>query len=277
MPDKFIFSKESSSHEEMCEHLEFIALKKINFSWWKSFVLSILGGIFISFGGMLSTIVCSGSPGLPYGINRVLMGITFSLGLILVIVGGAELFTGSTIVSVGVANKKIKLIQLIKNWLTVYFGNFTGAILVSILVFWSGHYTLGNGVVGINAVNMAVSKIHHTFFQSISLGILCNLLVCLAIWLTYSTKSITGKIMAIIFPVTAFVAAGFEHSVANMYFGPIALLIKYLDPIFVANLNLADLTLNNFLVSNLLPVTMGNIIGGVSLWLTFNFLYQKNA
>lgn len=274
---KSIALKEHLSNEEMCQHLEYIALKKLNYHWWKSFILSILGGIFISFGAVFAVIVSSGANNIPFGVTRLLMGFVFSLGLILVIVGGAELFTGSTIVSVAIVNKKAKFIQLIKNWLTVYFGNFIGAFLICLLIFIGKHYTLGSGVIGVNSINIAISKLHHSFFESISLGILCNLLVCLAIWLTYSTRSISGKIIAIIFPVTAFVAAGFEHSVANMYFVPIALLIKNFDPSFVSNMNLHDLTINHFLINNLLPVTIGNIIGGVAVWLIFNSLYKKSA
>jgi formate/nitrite transporter len=270
--------KEHLSNSEMCEHMEELALKKVNYPWWKSFILSILGGVFIAFGGMFATIVSAGGGTSPYGIIRMISGLAFSLGLILVIVGGAELFTGSTIVSVAVFNKKIKITKLFKNWLTVYFGNFCGAILVATLIFLSKHYTFGNGSIGITALNTSLLKIHHTFVEAMVLGILCNLLVCLAIWLTYSTKSISGKIMAIIFPVTAFVAAGFEHSVANMYFVPLALFIKELDVKFALNtgLNLGDLSWGNFLMNNLLPVTIGNIIGGVLLWLTFNILYRKN-
>jgi len=272
-----ITPKETLSFDEMRDHAEILTQKKLNYCWQKSFILSVLGGVFISFGAILSVIVSAGSSNMSYGVTRLLMGIVFSLGLILVIVGGAELFTGSTIISIAVVNKKAKLRQLIKNWIIVYLGNFVGAILISLLIFFSKQYTFGNGIMGINTLNIALSKIHHSFFESIFLGILCNMLVCLAIWLTYSTKSISGKIMAIIFPVTAFVAAGFEHSVANMYYVPIALLIKNFDSNFITSINLTDLTLNHFLINNLLPVTIGNIIGGVVIWLTFNFLYKKNA
>jgi len=272
-----ILEKENFLPEEMGQNLEIVALKKASYPWWKTFILAILGGIFIAFGAMFTTTVCSGSSNIPYGLSRLLAGASFSLGLILVILSGAELFTGSTIVSVGVANKKISLAKLIKNWGLVYLGNFIGSLLIALLVFFGKQYLFGNGVIGINAVNIALSKLHHTFGESISLGILCNMLVCLAIWLTYSTKSVAGKIMALIFPITAFVAAGFEHSVANMYFVPIAWLIKNFNPNFVVNINTVDLTWSHFLLGNLLPVTIGNIIGGVFIWLTFNFLYKKHA
>lgn len=274
---ELISKKENFSPDEMGQNLETVAMKKVSYPWWKTLILAILGGIFIAFGAMFATTVCSGSSAVPYGLSKLLAGISFSLGLILVILSGAELFTGSTIVSVGVVNKKIKILKLIENWSLVYLGNFIGSVLIALLVFWGRQYTFGGGVVGVNAVNMALSKLHHTFAESISLGILCNMLVCLAIWLTYSTKSVAGKILALVFPITAFVAAGFEHSVANMYFVPIAWLIKNFDPIFVGDVNVTNLTLGHFLMGNLLPVTIGNIIGGVSIWLTLNFLYKKHA
>ena len=258
---ELISKKENFSPDEMGQNLETVAMKKVSYPWWKTLILAILGGIFIAFGAMFATTA----------------GISFSLGLILVILSGAELFTGSTIVSVGVVNKKIQILKLIENWSLVYLGNFIGSVLIALLVFWGRQYTFGSGVVGVNAVNMALSKLHHTFGESISLGILCNMLVCLAIWLTYSTKSVAGKILALVFPITAFVAAGFEHSVANMYFVPIVWLIKNFDPIFVGDVNVTNLTLGHFLMGNLLPVTIGNIIGGVSIWLTLNFLYKKHA
>ena len=275
--NEIILPKDYLSPEEMGQQLETVALKKISYPWLKSFVLAILGGAFIAFGGLLCSIVGAGATGAPYGLIRLLMGIVFSLGLILVVISGAELFTGSTIVSVAVVNKKANLFQLIKNWSTVYLGNFVGAIIIVLLVFFGKQYTFGNGVVGINFLNTAMSKIHHTFGETVSLGILCNLLVCLAIWLSYSTKTISGKIMAIIFPVTAFVAAGFEHSVANMFFIPMAWIIKNFDSSFTANINLADLTVNSFLLKNLLPSTIGNIIGGMAVWLTFNWIHKKHA
>jgi len=272
-----ILEKENFSPDEMGQNLETVTVKKVSYPWWKTFILAILSGVFVAFAGMFATVAGAGSASMPYGVSRVLTGLVFCLGLILIVLSGTELFTGSTILSVGVVNKKIKISKLIKNWGLVYLGNFIGSFLIALLVFFGKQYLFGNGVIGINAVNIALSKLHHTFGESISLGILCNMLVCLAIWLTYSTKSVAGKIVALIFPITAFVAAGFEHSVANMYFVPVAWLIKNFDSNFVVNMNVTDLTWLHFLMSNLLPVTIGNIIGGVFIWLTFNFLYKKHA
>jgi formate/nitrite transporter len=162
------------------------------------------------------------------------------------------------------ASGKVSTTSLMQNWTIVYIGNFIGSIATAILVFASQQYLFGNGSVGQTALGIANSKMHLGFTQAIALGVLCNILVCLAVWLTFSARSTIDKIAAIIFPITAFVAAGFEHSIANMYFIPMGLLIKNLDPSFAAasNIDLSGLAWGAFLVNNLLPVTIGNIIGG---------------
>ena len=163
---------------------------------------------------------------------RLLVGLTFCLGLILVVVAGAELFTGNNLIVMAWASRKISTRALLRNWLVVYIGNFVGSLGTAALVFLSRQYTAGAGSVGEAALKTAVSKVNLGFVQALALGVLCNALVCLAVWLTYSARSVTDKILAIIFPITAFVAAGFEHSVANMYFIPYALFIKAFDPAF---------------------------------------------
>jgi formate/nitrite transporter len=214
---------------------------------------------------MFATTAAAGTAGvLPYGVTRVLTGIVFCLGLVLVIVGGAELFTGNNLIVMAWASGKVSTASLLRNWTIVFFGNFVGSILTVILVFASQQYLFANGAVGQTALGIANSKVQLGFIQAIALGVLCNMLVCLAIWLTLSARSTIDKIAAIIFPITAFVAAGFEHSIANMYFIPMGLLIKNFDPAFAAaaQINLNGLTWVTFLVDNLLPVTIGNIIGG---------------
>lgn len=250
--------------QEMAEKAETIGVRKASLPFLPLFMLAILAGIYVSLGAMFATTVAAGASSLPYGITRLLMGLVFCLGLILVVVGGAELFTGNNLLVMAWASKKISLGKLLRNWSIVYLGNFIGSVLTALLVFLARQYTYGQGAVGATALNIAVSKIHPDILQAIVLGILCNMMVCLAIWLTYSAKTVSGKILAIIFPITAFVAAGFEHSVANMYFLPYALLIKSFDPAFATtvNVNLASLTWSSSLLENLLPVTLGNIIGG---------------
>jgi formate/nitrite transporter len=171
---------------------------------------------------------------------------------------------------------------MLSNWVIVYLGNFVGALGTAILVFLSKQYTFADGGIGEVALKIAASKMHYGFFQAVVLGILCNGLVCLAVWLTYSARSTGGKIVAIIFPITAFVAASFEHSIANMYYVPFALLIKDFDSAFVARLadkapDLSSLTWGAFFLNNLLPVTLGNIIGGAGLVaLIYWFVYLRD-
>ena len=268
---------------EMAARAEFLGIRKAEMPFLKMFMLSVLAGAFIALGAIFATTVGAGgmtvtgadgtvafNTGLPYGVTRLLMGLVFCLGLILVVVGGAELFTGNNLIVMAWANGKVTSWALLRNWFIVYLGNFVGSIGTVILMFLAKHYTFGANAVGITALRIGVAKVDLTFIQAIALGILCNALVCLAVWLTYSSRSTMDKILAIIFPITAFVAAGFEHSVANMYFIPYALFIKDFDPGFVVavgdrvqNLNL--LTWQSFLINNLIPVTIGNVIGGAIL------------
>jgi formate transporter len=268
---------------EMAARAEFLGVRKAEMPFLKMFMLSVLAGAFISLGAIFATTIGAGgmavtgadgavafNTGLPYGVTRLLMGLVFSLGLILVVVGGAERFTGNNLIVMAWANGKVTGAALLRNWFIVYLGNFVGSIGTVILMFLTKQYMFGANSVGITALKIGVAKVDITFVQAIALGILCNALVCMAVWLTYSARSTMDKIFAIIFPITAFVAAGFEHSIANMYFIPYALFIKDFDPGFVATVgdkvaNLDLLTWQAFLVNNLIPVTIGNIIGGAVL------------
>ena len=262
---------------EMAVKAQNIGIKKAATPFLQLFSLAVLAGSFIAAGAFFATTVSVGASGiLPYGIIRLLMGLAFCLGLILVVVGGAELFTGNNLIIMAWASRKISTLALLRNWLIVYFGNFVGSFLTAVLLFWTKQYSFSDGAVGVTILKIAVSKVNLDFFQAIALGIICNALVCMAVWLTYSARSTMDKIAAIIFPITAFVAAGFEHSVANMYFIPIALLVKDGDPAFAAKtaVDVSSLTWTSFLIGNLLPVTIGNIIGGAVLvgvvyWLIF--------
>jgi formate/nitrite transporter len=210
------------------------------------------------------------SAAFPYGVTRLLSGFVFCLGLILVVVGGAELFTGNNLIVMAWASGKVTARALLRNWVIVYIGNFAGAIFTAILMFFSRQYTFGANAVGIAALKIGVAKCELTFIQAVALGVLCNALVCMAVWLTFSARSTVDKIVSIIFPITAFVAAGFEHSIANMYFIPYALFIKMFDAGFINAVadkvpHLDELTWQAFWLGNLLPVTIGNIIGGAVL------------
>lgn len=253
--------------QEMAEKAESIGVRKAGMAFFPLFALAILAGAFIGLGALFATTVYAGSSALPYGVARLLMGLSFCLGLILVVIGGAELFTGNNLIVMAWASGKVTSAELLHNWTIVYLGNFMGSLGTALLVFLSGQYNAGSGAVGETALKIALTKSSLGFTQAVALGILCNGLVCLAVWLTYSARSTTDKILAILFPITAFVAASFEHSIANMYFIPYGLLIKSLDPAFavVHQLDLSTLTWSSFLLKNLLPVTIGNVIGGAGL------------
>jgi formate transporter len=263
---------------EMALKAEEIGQRKANAPFFYLLVLSILAGAFIALGGNFAITVTSGlaAAGYPYGIIRALFGLAFCLGLILVVVGGAELFTGNTLIVMAWASRKIKLMALVRNWSIVYLGNAIGSIGTALLIVLGKYYTNGGGAIGNNMLSIAAYKTHIEFGPAIALGILCNALVCLAVWLTYSARTTGDKILATLFPITAFAAAGFEHSVANMFFLPVAMLIQAFDPAFVvaSGIDLSSVTLFNVLVGNLLPVTIGNIIGGSVLvggvyWLVY--------
>jgi formate/nitrite transporter len=256
----------------MAARAEEIGVKKANLDVASMFALAILAGAFIALGAIFATTVLAGSAGaLPYGVARFLAGTAFSLGLILVLVGGAELFTGNNLIVMAWASGRVGTGVLLKNWLVVYLGNFVGSFGTALLVFLGGQYGFGKGAVGAAALATAHAKLGFTFVEAVALGTLCNALVCLAVWLTFSARTTTDRILATVPPIAAFVAAGFEHSVANMYFIPEGLLIRAgAGPAFWADLgktaaDFPDLTWGRFLLHNLLPVTIGNIIGGAVL------------
>jgi len=254
---------------DMAQRAEDLGVRKTQIQAGKLFLLAVLAGAFIALGAIFCTIVWAGSAALPYGIARLAGGLAFCLGLIAVVLGGAELFTGNNLIVIAWASGRISFRDVLRNWGIVYLGNFVGSVLTALLMIAARQYTAGGGIVGEMALSIAAAKVNLGFVQAVALGILCNGLVCLAIWLTYSGRQATDKILAVIFPITAFVAAGFEHSVANMYFLPYGLLIRQFDPAFVASLGQAvqldGLTWGAFLINNLLPVTIGNIIGGALL------------
>ena len=252
---------------EIASRAESVGVKKANLDTLSMFALAVLAGAFIALGAVLATVAWAGASGvLPSGIVRLLAGLAFCLGLILVVIGGAELFTGNNLIFMAWASRKINTAALLRNWVIVYAGNFVGALATAVLMILTREYMFDGGAIGLAALNIANTKVNLGFPQAIVLGIMCNALVCLAVWLTLGARTTSDKILAIIFPITAFVAAGFEHSIANMYFIPIGWLIKHFDPVFAAStgLDLTNLTPTG-LLANLVPVTIGNIIGGVVL------------
>ena len=279
MPDPLI-RIDALLPSEIAHRAEEVGIKKACMDVPSMFALAVLAGAFIALGAVMATIVTAGAGGvLPYGVTRLLAGLVFCLGLILVVVGGAELFTGNNLITMAWASRKITTGALIRNWVIVYAGNFVGAVATAVLLFLTRQYSFGGGVVGQAALATANAKVNLDFVQALALGIMCNALVCLAVWLTMGARTTSDKILAIIFPITAFVAAGFEHSVANMYFIPMGWLIRQFDPSFAAstNLDLSHLDLSG-LMENLVPVTIGNIIGGaVMVAGVYWFVYLRNA
>lgn len=253
---------------EMARRAEYVGVSKAEAPALNTFTLAVLAGAYIAMGAVFATTVSAGTAAhWPYGVTRLLSGLVFCLGLILVVVGGAELFTGNNLIAMAWASRKVRTRSMLRNWAIVYAGNLVGSVGTAILVLAGRQYTFGGGAVGATALGIAAAKVQLGFWQAVALGVLCNALVCMAVWLTFSARSTVDKITAILFPITAFVAAGFEHCVANMYFIPMGLFIKDLDPAFAAasGLDLSGLTWWSFLAYNLWPVTLGNMIGGTLL------------
>ena len=265
---------------EVARKAESVGVAKAGMPAVDLFALAVLAGAFIALGAAFATTVASGSD-LPYGVTRLLAGLAFTLGLILVVVAGAELFTGNNLIVMARASGRIGTLALLRNWAIVYAGNFVGAFGTAMLVWLGKQYTFGGGVVGTTALTVAEGKVSLGFGQAIALGVLCNALVCLAVWLTYGAHTTTDKVLAIVPPIAAFVATGFEHSVANMYFVPVALLIERDHTWMAATSGVPDtsgLTWGSFLVDNLLPVTIGNVIGGgLLVGAVYWFVYLRRS
>lgn len=268
---------------EMAAKAEDVGMSKASLGIFRMFALAVLAGAFIAMGAVFATTATAGGSALPFGVTKVIAGITFSLGLILVVVAGAELFTGNNLIVMAWASHKVSTKQLLRNWVIVYAGNFAGSVLTAYMMFLSKQYSSGGGAIGLNALNIAHAKVSLGFLQALVLGIFCNALVCLSVWLCMSARSTTDKVLSIIPPIAAFVAAGFEHSVANMYFIPLALFIKAgagtADLWGQIGKTVADypqLTWGNFIAANLIPVTIGNIIGGaVMVGMVYWFIYHQ--
>jgi formate/nitrite transporter len=248
---------------EIARKVHDIGVVKARLPLGDSFALAVLAGAFIALGAAFSTVATTGST-LPFGLTRVIGGVAFSLGLILVVVAGAELFTGNNLVAMAWAGRAITTRQLARNWAIVYTGNFVGALGTVLLVLWSGSWMLGDLAVGQNAMRIALAKVEIGWLDAFFRGILCNALVCLAVWLGHAGRSTTDRILAVLWPITAFVALGFEHCVANMYFIPLGILLVD-RPGLSAGLGDTGALGIDGLVGNLVPVTLGNIVGGTLL------------
>ncbi|HEU5323599.1 MAG TPA: formate/nitrite family transporter [Methylomirabilota bacterium] len=265
---------------EMARLAEQTGVGKASLDTLSLLTLAVLAGAFIALGAVFSTVVLAGAERAPWGVTRLLAGVAFSLGLILVVVGGAELFTGNNLIVMAWAGGRVSTRALLRNWAVVYVGNFLGALSIALAVYLAGSHEAGAGAFGAAALRIAAAKLRPDFLQAVVLGVLANTLVCLAVWLSYSARTTTDRVLVIVPPVSAFVAAGFEHSVANMYFVPFGLLVAVLDPAFTAARGLEAearaLTWTAFALRNLLPVTLGNLVGGsVLVGAVYWFVYLR--
>lgn len=252
-----------------------ISVTKATLPWIDVGILGILAGAYIGFGAALATLVTSDAGAhFGFGVTKLLGGGVFSVGLVLVVVAGAELFTGNNLMIAGALGGRLTLVQMLLRWTAVYGANFAGSLLLVAIVFGSGLWHLNDDAVGLAALKTANAKVNLTFVEAALRGVGCNWLVCLAVWMSIAARQTSGKILAIVFPITAFVALGFEHCVANMYFIPMGILLAGTDVGAASGLDLSGLTWSGLMVSNLVPVTIGNIVGGaifvgVLYWATY--------
>lgn len=243
-------------------------IKKANMSYIKQFILAILAGSFIAFASEGSNMAAFNLFSKPetYGLGKAMAGSIFGTGLMLVVLAGGELFTGNTLITMAVLEKKIPLSKMLKNWFFVYIGNFVGSVFIAYMMVQSGLFNSGGSLLGGVTIKIASYKVGLPFMSAFYLGIMCNWLVCLAVWLAYGAKDMIGKIFSIFFPIWLFITSGFEHSVANMYYIPAGILAKS-NPEWAhashISLDVLDkLNWKTFFVNNLIPVTLGNIVGG---------------
>jgi len=267
---------------EMARRAELSGVQRASMDPLTILVLSLVGGAFVAFGAIFSTTVSAGAGGLPFGIAKLLSGTVFSVGLVMVVVAGAELFTGNNLIVMAWASGKVTTSSLLLNWLLTFVGNCAGAMATAGLMLCTTQYTFGSGAVGLAALTTANSKAALAFVPALALGIMCNALVCLAAWMCYSARTAVDRVALIILPVAAFAAAGFEHSIANAYFIPMGLLIKATAPdsfwlsIGKTAEDFPALSWSGF-VGNLVPVAIGNIIGGALLVAAvYWFVYLRN-
>lgn len=268
-----LYGSDAYAPGEVARRVETVGVAKAQLPLLSLWMLGMLAGAFIGLGAMFFTLVKS-DPTLGFAASAVLGGLVFSLGLLLVVVAGAELFTGNNLLVMAWADGKISAQQVLRNWVLVCLANLVGAAGLALLVFASGHTDLNGGAIGQQVVKIALAKQDLSPGQAFFRGVLCNVLVCMATWMAMAGRSVTDKMVAIVLPVTAFVAAGFEHSIANMYLMPLAMLVQQLGP---APTGTALVTWGGML-GNLLPVIAGNLVGGsVLVGLTYHVIYRRGS
>lgn len=266
MPE--LYGSDAYSPKEIAERIENVGVRKAMLPLLPLTALGVLAGGFIGLGGLYFNLVAS-DPDLGFAAKRVLGGVVFSLGLILVVVAGAELFTGNNLMVMARVHGKITTRLMLRNFAVVYLANFAGACGLAGIVALSGHGAMNGGLVGESAIAIGTAKCGLGFAEAFFKGVLCNLLVCLAVWLAMAGRQVVDRVVAVIFPVSAFVAAGFEHSVANMYFVPLAIFLS-------GDAAPEALNWSNFLLTNLIPVTLGNLVGGAGMvGLVYHLIYGR--
>ena len=266
-----IFGFDAFSPKEIAARVETVGVAKARLPLLSMLMLSVMAGAFIGLGALYFVLIKS-DPSMGFAARQVLGGVAFSLGLILVVVAGAELFTGNNLLAMAWADRKIATLNLLRNWAVVCVGNFIGAVGLALLVFLSRHPEMNNGLIAEEYIKIAAAKVALPFWTAFFKGVLCNVLVCMAVWMAFAGRSVVDKAVAIIFPISAFVAAGFEHSVANMYLIPLAMLLQAFDNSGAT----ANAVTWAGLVGNLVPVILGNIIGGsVLVGLVYHVIYRR--
>lgn len=269
---------------EIAEYVVTLAQTKAASSAARLLALSFLAGAFVAFAANGSTMAAYNLLFNPqtYGLGRILSGFIFGGALMMVVVAGAELFTGNNLMIIGLLERKITLFRMLRNWAFVYLGNLLGAFFIALLVVYSGLLNTGANDVGGMTIRIAASKTELGFLQAIILGILCNMLVCTAVWMSYGAKDIAGKILTCFFIIMLFVASGYEHSIANMFYIPAGILAAanngWLEAAKISAGSFENLTWANYILKNLLPVTLGNVIGGcfmIGYFYWFSYLKNK--
>ena len=266
-----LYGSDAYAPAEVAQRIETVGVAKARLATLPLLMLGVLAGAFIGLGAMFFTLVKS-DPTLSFATSAVLGGLVFSMGLLLVVVAGAELFTGNNLLAMAWADGKISTTDVLRNWVLVCGANFVGAAGLALLVFASGHTDLNGGAIGRQVVKIALAKQSLAVEQAFFRGVLCNVLVCMAVWMAMAGRSVTDKMVAIVLPITAFVAAGFEHSIANMYLMPLAMMIQTGDP---TSMGLGVITWRG-MAANLVPVIAGNLVGGsVLVGLAYHVIYRR--
>lgn len=269
-----IFGFDAYSPREIAERVQNVGVAKTRLPVWSTAMLGVLAGVFIGLGSLYYVIVVSDS-GSGFAATRVLGGVCFSLGLLLVVVAGAELFTGNNLLAMAWADGKVSTLEVLRNWTIVCAANLVGAVGLAALVFWSGHTEMNSGAIGRQYLSIAAAKTTLPWSEAFFRGVLCNALVCLGMWMAFAGRSVVDKLVAIVFPISAFVAAGFEHSIANMYFIPLAMMLKAAGAALPAGGEAIGVT---GLFRNLAPVIVGNIVGGsVVVALVYHVIYRRDT